>query len=148
MHPQEVRTTTITLCSSEKKNLISMAKSYYNLPKTVPVTGYTSLDEYLFDECLLSNFHSSVLITLYTQPHFCKTKSIFQALYLMCLQSSFLSPQEKSISFLVLLLLFSLIYQGPRQPVPDQWIIFKSSCFLHCIVLPHLNFVSVALSYI
>lgn len=80
MHPQEVRTTTTTLCSSEKKNLISMAKSYYNLPKTVPVTGYASLDECLFDGCLLSDFHSSVLITLHTQPHLCKSKLIFRAL--------------------------------------------------------------------
>jgi len=94
MHWQEVRTTIITLCSSKKKNLISMAKSYYNLPKTVPVTGYASLDEYLFDECLLSNLHSSVLITLYTQPYLCKSKLIFQALYLMCLQTPLLSPQE------------------------------------------------------
>lgn len=45
-----------------------MAKSYYNLPKIVPVIGYASLYEYLFDERLLSNFYSPALITVHTAP--------------------------------------------------------------------------------
>lgn len=66
-----------------------------HVAKTVPVLdGYASLDECLFDGCLLSDFHSSVLITLHTQPHLCKSKLIFRALYLMSLYTLLFSPQE------------------------------------------------------
>lgn len=119
MHLQEVRTTTIALCISEKKNLISMAKSY-NLPKTVPVIGHASLDEYLFDECLLSNFHSSALITLYTQPQLCKKHvNIPSTLPDVPPDSLTLTSRIKHLLSDTSALVFTHL-SGPGQPVPDQ----------------------------
>lgn len=120
MHPQEVRTTTNTLCSSEKKNLISKAKSYYNLPKTAPVTGYASLDEYLFNECLLSDFHSSVLITLrHTASPLQKQVDMPSTLPHVPLHSLLLTSRIKNLFSGTSALIFTYL-SGSGEPVPDD----------------------------
>lgn len=94
-----------------------VGQSIGHVAKTVFLTGYASFDEYLFDECLLPNFHSSALITfVYTAPPLQKQVDIPSTFLAVPSDSLALTSRIKHLLSGTSALVFTYL-SGPGQPV-------------------------------